>query len=275
MAWWTAWTFRCCCRTSTRRAAERHGFEYVAPMRRIAILGGSGNLARPVIRRMLPAGYEVRVLTRDPARAATLLPRGVEIAACDIRDPESIARGVDGCQALYINLTNPISRKLPDAEVIGTLNAVIAARRAGVERILRISALGVHAGDSWWAILHKAEADRAVMECGVPYTIFRPAWFMESLAMFIVGGRLLMSMQSPMQTWWIAGDDYARQVVAALERPRSINRVYDVQGQSPMSLGQAARRFARAWKPRLTVVTMPAAARRVMPKCRRAAGVPR
>lgn len=233
-------------------------------MLRIAVLGAKGNIARPVVRRLVDAGFGVRALTRDPEKARSVLPPGVEAVAADLFDADSLARAFEGCGAVYINLANPMSPRPRDPDLSGTTNAIAAAGRAGVERVLRISALGVSESDPWWVVRRKAQADAALMASGLRCTIFRPAWFMESLPMFIVGGRGIVSMQTPMATHWIAGDDYAREVVSALRRADLPSRVYDIQGPDPIPLPEAVRRLARAWSPRLIPLPMPAMVRRAM-----------
>jgi uncharacterized protein YbjT (DUF2867 family) len=203
-------------------------------------------------------------MTRDPARAAKMLPEEVRCVRADIADAESVARAAEGCGQIYVNLTNPVSRGKPDPDVIGTASAIQAARLIGAQRLLRISALGTSADDAWWVIRRKAAADAAVVSSGVAYTIFRPAWFMESLPMFIVGGGFVLSMGAAMRTHWIAGDDFGRQVVAAAQREASANRVYSVQGPTAMDLPGAVREFAGRWSPRLRIMPMPAIARKAL-----------
>ena len=56
----------------------------------ILVAGATGTLGTEVVRRLADRGEPVRVLTRDPARAAHL-PETVEILAGDLRDPATIA----------------------------------------------------------------------------------------------------------------------------------------------------------------------------------------
>jgi uncharacterized protein YbjT (DUF2867 family) len=61
------------------------------------------------------------------------------------------------------------------------MNAVWAARQAGVERIVRLSVVGAaHDAPNRSGRLH-ALSDRETERCGMRWTILRPHWFMRNL----------------------------------------------------------------------------------------------
>jgi uncharacterized protein YbjT (DUF2867 family) len=198
------------------------------------IVGATGMLGRPLARRLVRA----------------LLPGACALVRGDVADAGSLAAAMSGLEAVYINLSPPRSPKRYDPEQRGVPAVVEAARKAGVRRLLKISFMGVPgAADAWWQIGRKAESERAVIESGLDYTIFRPTWLMESLALFRVGRRLILPKVPPAPIYWIAGDDYARQVARALQTDHAANRLYTIQGAEPLSLREAARRFGAAWRP--------------------------
>ncbi len=204
-------------------------------------------LGRPVVRRLVGEGFSVRALVRDLEKARRVLPGGCELVAGDVRDDPSLEAAMADIDAVYVNLAAPRSPRRPDVERDGVPRIVSAAGKTGVGRLLKISFLGVpHAEDAWWQIRHKTESERAVMHGGIGYTIFRPTWFMESIPLFCVGRRLLMPKTPPLPVYWVAGDDYARQVVAALRTSKALNRCYTIQGPEPVTFRAAAQRFARA-----------------------------
>ena len=59
-------------------------------MKKILVIGGQGMLGRPVVRRLLKEGFEVRVMARQPEKAAAKLPDGVEVVLGDLQDIECI-----------------------------------------------------------------------------------------------------------------------------------------------------------------------------------------
>jgi len=71
----------------------------------------------------------------------------VEVVTGDLRDPESLQRAVAGCQVVYhvaadYRLWTRDPRELFQSNVEGTRNLLLAARDAGVERIVYTSTVG-------------------------------------------------------------------------------------------------------------------------------------
>ncbi|MBT8484974.1 MAG: NAD(P)H-binding protein [Phycisphaerales bacterium] len=224
----------------------------------VLVIGATGMLGRPVVRSLLGAGHPVRALVREPARARTMLPEGVELVEGDLRKPASIVAAMQGVDACYLSLNTPFNRKTEfDPDRDGTRAALAAADAAGLSRIVRLSALGVPEGRAeFWSIDRKAETDALVLAAGG--TVFRPDWFMESLPLFVMGPCVvtLLAPRTPLR--WIAGADYGRMVVAALAREEARGRAYDVQGPEAVSIRDATRRFRRAWaSPLLPVPSWP------------------
>ncbi len=219
---------------------------------RTLLIGGTGMLGRPVARRLVGEGLVVRALVHDRERARTQLPPECELTAGDVLDQASLAEAMAGVNAVYVNLAAPRSPNRKDVERDGVPRIIAAATAAGVEHLLKISFMGVPAASElWWQVRHKAESEQAIIDSGIDHTIFHPTWFMESLALFRMGRRLVLPRMPPEPLWWITGDDFARQVAAALTTGKARNRRFVVQGPEPLTFDAAARRLAAAWPRRL------------------------
>ncbi len=65
------------------------------------VVGGTGTLGAPVVRRLLEDGREVRVLVRDSAAELSADARAVR---GDITDNDSLRKAITGCELVHVNL---------------------------------------------------------------------------------------------------------------------------------------------------------------------------
>ncbi|RMD81589.1 MAG: NAD-dependent epimerase/dehydratase family protein [Candidatus Dadabacteria bacterium] len=116
----------------------------------VLVTGSTGHLGYNLVRELVRAGYRVRAGVRDPGdreRTAPLRELDVEIVPAPIEDEDRLyaaARGADGFFHLAA-LTKMWARD-PESEVIrpnvrGVENALRAAKRAGVRRVVMTSSV--------------------------------------------------------------------------------------------------------------------------------------
>jgi dihydroflavonol-4-reductase len=109
------------------------------------VTGATGFVGWHVARKLAERGDRVRVLVRDAGRLKEL--DGVEAVQGDLRDPESLARAVEGCGVVYhvaadYRLWTRDPREMYRSNVEGTRNLFQAARRSGIERVVYTSTVG-------------------------------------------------------------------------------------------------------------------------------------
>lgn len=118
---------------------------------RTLVTGATGFIGANIVRALLDKNYRVRALARPDSNKRNLEGLEVELAAGDVRDPESIKRALEGCSllfhgaALYSFWVRP--RKLIyQINVEGTRNVLQAALERGLERVVytsSVAALGL------------------------------------------------------------------------------------------------------------------------------------
>jgi len=147
---------------------------------KVLVAGGTGFVGTAIVHALRARGVDVRVLARDPVRAAALEPLGVEVVRGDLTDAGSLAPAVEGCTHV-VNLVAIIKGSPADFERVmaeGTAALVEAARTAGVARFVQMSALGTTEETSTlvpyyaakWAIEHTVESS------GLEYVLVRPSF---------------------------------------------------------------------------------------------------
>lgn len=99
----------------------------------ILITGATGKIGTHVLSQLTSRGAPVRVMARNPAK---LQSGAYEVVQGDFEDPASLAQAVDGVEAAYL-VTTP-QKPVADHD----LAFVEAAKAAGVQRIVKLSAIG-------------------------------------------------------------------------------------------------------------------------------------
>src|SRR5438876_2323571 len=97
----------------------------------ILITGGTGTSGVPIVEALLERAARVRVLARDPEKAAHLLGDEVEIARGDLSDVDSIEAAMEDVDRALLNSAPDLN--LPRLQS----NFIQAAKRAGVEYVVK------------------------------------------------------------------------------------------------------------------------------------------
>jgi len=110
------------------------------------LTGANGFLGSAIMRNLLEAGHEVRVLVRAQSDRRNLKNFPVEICEGDLRDTSSIKRAVSGCDNLFhvaadYRLWIPDPNVMYAINVIGTQSLILAAAEAGLKRIVYTSSV--------------------------------------------------------------------------------------------------------------------------------------
>jgi dihydroflavonol-4-reductase len=114
---------------------------------KVLVTGGTGFVGSAVARRLVDRGAQVRVLTRHGSNRRNIKDLAVQVAVGDLRDPDSVARALEGCNGLF-HLAADYRLWVPEPDVLyqinvdGTRNLLEAAAAAGVSRMVHTSSVG-------------------------------------------------------------------------------------------------------------------------------------
>lgn len=151
-------------------------------MGRITIFGGSGFIGRYVVRRLAKKGWEIRIACRDLEMANLLKPSGdvgqIVPWCCDITQPDQVFAAIKGADAV-INLVGILyeTKRYSFAALHqgGAKEIAKAAKEAGIEKLVHVSALGASSkSDSIYAQT-KAAGEKAVKAAFPEAVIMRPS----------------------------------------------------------------------------------------------------
>ena len=102
------------------------------------ITGANGTIGSALLRVLKAGDTEIRALVRDPEKAPDL--PGLAVIAGDLDSPRSLGSAFEGVDTLW--LLTAMGPQAPHQ----SMNAVWAARQAGVRHIVRVSAVGAAYG---------------------------------------------------------------------------------------------------------------------------------
>jgi uncharacterized protein YbjT (DUF2867 family) len=149
----------------------------------ILVAGGTGTLGGPLVQTLTAGGVPVRVLTRQPARAAALCAAGVETVVGDVRDSDVLARATAGCSSVVSAVHGFLpGRGISPATIDrdANLRLIRAAITAGVEHFVLVSVRGASATHPMSLHRMKHAAEQALTGSGLDWSIIRPAPFLET-----------------------------------------------------------------------------------------------
>lgn len=213
----------------------------------ILVAGGTGRLGALVVAGLTARGERVRVLTRDPTRAASLEGPLVEVALGDVRDPSSLGPAVAGARTVVSavhGFAGP-GRVTPESvDRDGNANLVAAASAATADVVL-LSVFGATARHPMELFRMKAAAEDNLRASGVPWTIIRVTAFLElylDLLRRTAGGsgRPLIFGRGQNPINFVAVSDVAQTVVDAALDPSQRGRTVTVTGPRNLTLNELA-----------------------------------
>jgi uncharacterized protein YbjT (DUF2867 family) len=154
---------------------------HLMSIKRIFVSGATGQQGGAVARHLLKLpGFTVRALTRDSGKAPSkaLARAGAELIQGDLADPASYQRALEGAYGVFS--VQPFAEAGPAREVRQGKALADAAKAAGVQHFVYSS---VVSADQKTGIPHfesKGEIEQHVRGMDLPFTILRPAFFMQN-----------------------------------------------------------------------------------------------
>jgi NADH dehydrogenase len=211
----------------------------------VTVVGGTGFLGRYVVRELAKAGFTVRVISRNADSALFLKTAGhvgqVVLQKGDITRPETLQGKLDGSFAVVNLVGTLLDRGRQNFAAIhaqGAERLAKEAAKAGAERFVQISAIGVNKSQNAKYARTKANGEKAVTAAFADATILRPGILFGAednfynqfarMACFAPALPLIGGGDSRFQPVYVA--DVARAVLAVIQTPSSAGKIYELGG---------------------------------------------
>jgi uncharacterized protein YbjT (DUF2867 family) len=212
----------------------------------ILVAGGTGRLGSRLVRRLLDTGEPVRVLTREPSRAARL-GQDVEVVRGDVRRPGDVARAVAGarCVVSAVHGFDGPGRVSPTTvDRDGNANLTAAARSVGADVVL--VSVAPAAPDSDMELFRmKYAAEQRLRGSGVDWTVVRSAAFLELWVEMLQhtarrSGRPLVLGVGRNPISFVGVEDVAALLEHAVLEPRFRGGVLEIGGPEDLTMSELA-----------------------------------
>jgi dihydroflavonol-4-reductase len=271
---------------------------------RIFVTGGNGFIGSAVVRILAHGGYEVRCLLRANSRTERIDDLLIERVQGDVRDLESIQRGMAGCHAT-IHLAGLSSWDEIDSpalkEVVedGTWNVLQSALALPAHRVVFVSSVTAVNGSDQPQIfneasefnLHDAQLKyalakrnaellcRRAIAAGLPIVVVNPAevYGPTDTALVTAGNLVDIARSNPVLicsggTSIVHVDDVAAGIVAALTKGQPGERY--ILGGENLTIRQLANLCLELLGRKSRIVTLPNPLIRLVTKIATAIGLP-
>ena len=212
------------------------------------VVGCTRGTGLSIVRQLTDRGASVRCIARDPAKAQTLLPGGVDIRAGDVTNPGSLRRaGFGECGVIFlaVDITGGIAGRgffKSQAEIRavtyqGLVNVVEVAKAAAFSgRLIVLSGMGSELPSFTGRLLNaikgnlqrnQHDRDEYLRNSGLDWSIGRGAVLTNG-----PGGTAGICISPPVHHLSLrrrlARADFARALIAAADAPVASRRMFDV-----------------------------------------------
>lgn len=214
-------------------------------IKKIAILGASGLVARETIKAFGNAGFQLKLFSRNiDAKKFT----NHEIVQGDVFKDSDLELAIKDCDAIHITLGQ--------LDEFGAVQRIIkVAKKNNIKLISYVSGATVCKENTGMPFIKaKYESEQLLKSSGIPYMIFRPTWFMESLALMIQDGKANVMGKQPLKIRFIASEDFGKRIVNAYQNTENFNQEFTTYGPEGLTLKEALEQYIKVKHPNISKV---------------------
>ena len=222
------------------------------------ITGASGHLGRLIVDQLLAAGTppeQIVATGRDTGKLADLARNRVTVRRADFADPGTLDDAFVGADAMVLVSTTTVGERFDNAR-----NAIDAARRAGVSRIVYTSIVNASTAQMTLAVAHR-RTEEFLRASGSPFVILRNGWYLENYTdqlPMISRYHALLGSAHDGRVSAASRRDLAAAAAAVLTQDGHLGATYELGG-TPFTLTELAATFSDVLSTHIVYRDMPVA----------------
>ncbi len=229
----------------------------------ILVVGGTGFVGRAIVARLTQLGEKVRILARGLTKTPRRTENRVELFLGDASEPDTLDSALQGVVTV-INLVGIIRptrmQSFEKAHVDTVRNVVDAMKRANVQRLVHMSALGTRPYAASRYHQTKWEGEQIVRNSGLEWTIMRPGLIVGKGDGFVT--TFVKLMRPPLSTIQlgtvplfgggtmifqpVAVEEVAKCFARVISHADAVGSVFEICGREKITLKQMLEEIARA-----------------------------
>lgn len=219
----------------------------------ICVTGAGGTVGGEVMRQLESAKAELRAAYFSTRKAEAARARGIDAVIIDYNRPETLRAAFQGCDKLFLLGPNALNQTQLE------LNAVQAAKGAGVRLIVKQSVLGAGEENYSLAKAHRP-VEKAIESSGMEWTFLRPNSFMQNAVTFagktIKSESAFYSASGQARISHVDVRDIAAVAVQALTKPSHEKRTYTLTGPESLTYDELAAELSKVLRRPISHVSL-------------------
>ncbi len=224
----------------------------------ILVTGGTGTSGADIVRELSSRGVKFRALARNPAKADDVRLPGVEIVQGDMSNARSLEEPLAGVDVALLH--SAAASNFVDLQCA----FIDAAKKAGVKRIVKFSALGADPKSTCRFQQGHAVVEDKLKSSGLTWTMLQPTFFMQNLlgqADMIKSGTIYQPAGDG-KSAYVDTRDIASVAVVTLTQSGHEGKSYPITGPADLSFHDIAATFSKVLGRQIKYVDVPAEAAR-------------
>ena len=197
-------------------------------------------MGRAVSHKLLDAGHQLRVLVRDPLKAAAYKVRGAQVIVGDALTPTAVAQALQGTEHVVdlVAVRRNRPQSVLEVNVDGPRILGEAAKAAGVQSVIMVSAIGARLDPKYKYLTSRWMGEQELAKSGVGGAILRFSLVLgeeggaltdfERLSAF--GPFIIIPGDGKVQYQPIIREDAARCVVEAIGKADLLGKIIELGG---------------------------------------------